>query len=308
MHRLQQFVVGTLLPKLSRLALTIGGRPAWAAETRAELVEAFLWLHLGMEIGSFPEQPSRDVYKTYLSPFFKSLLQPNRETSEAMRDGPEYVPHSAESRELLSAAPRYSRVLVEMAMREEEGGAEDIFVREQAGLKDSVAMQGLFQTLLLLHSSFDASPAVRQFTYEMSFVEQDVWRQDWEADSHPEEVREADISGSASPIALTLAGYLTFWGHGGRCAEALASFDGNEAASSSQIFRLKQRLREIYSWRITLQSRFAAKRFEAVQQRFAQYLAQETTTQGIDPRCAVTIQESMESAFELWGVRVLVNA
>ena|SRR5713101_1167956 len=124
MHRLEQFVVGILLPNISQLPKVsdlethpdmferIGGSEeafgslseaqepaegedaAWLGEIRAEIIESFLWLHLGVEIGSFSEEFSRAVYETYLAPFFKSLLSRNRRVLDQMRFDDIYVAHS----------------------------------------------------------------------------------------------------------------------------------------------------------------------------------------------------------------------
>lgn len=263
MHRLGQFIVGTLLPRLDRLG-AVSGKPAWLAETRAEIIEAFLWLHLGVEIGSFPEGASREVYKTYIVPFFRSLMTKDPVLLEEMKRGERYVAHSPESEALVFALPRYATILSEMAMR-----GDEVFTKEQAGFEKPDGLQGLFQTLSLLYSSFVASPAVRQFTYEVNFERENAWDKDWSTIFTADEVREADISGSASPIALTFAGYLNFWGHGVRCREAVQDFEGSEEASFSDVWKLRDRVSEIQSWRINLRSRHVANRFELIQKKIA---------------------------------------
>jgi len=328
MHRLEQFIVEILLPPIDRLreielevledfpdpvgdlsesierpnksAVPEGEESAWRAETRAEIIEAFLWLHLGVEIGSFPEEATRAAYKAVLAPFFKSLLSRDDVVLDQLRFGERYVAHSPESQALVLALPRYASILVELAMREEE-----VFGKEQAGFDDPGGLRSLFQTLSLLYSSFVANPAVRQFTYELNFAEPHVWERDWKKNCTGNEAREADISGSGPPIALTLAGYLNFWGHGARCAELFQGLEGSEEVSTFDIGRLRNRFSELLRWRINLRSRDSTERFERIQEGLVQQLQRETKTLKVDPRGLALLQESMESAFELWGaVRV----
>jgi hypothetical protein len=122
----------------------------------------------------------------------------------------------------------------------------------------------------------------------------------------PDEVREAYISGVGSQIALTFAGYLNFWGHGARCTEAFKNFAGD--ATRDELFRLKERFSEMHSWRINLRNTNTSDRFEQVQEHIARQLLNETRAEGMDRRGAEIIQESMETAFELWGVRTPVLA
>jgi hypothetical protein len=104
MHRLQQFTVGTIAPELDKLRLhpTIENDPS-AAMVSFSMIEAFLWLHLGVEVGAFPTQASDDVYKAYYLPFFQSLSRA----------------HSFQSSAIYLALPEFARALIGKAMRQE---------------------------------------------------------------------------------------------------------------------------------------------------------------------------------------------
>jgi hypothetical protein len=296
MHRLQQFIIGDLLPSISNLA--DAENAGWRAECRAEIVEIFLWLHLGVETGSFPALPSKDVYDSYLRPFFDSLLPQDDRLREEMRSGPRYVPHSPESNALILGLPRYAKILVEMAMR-----GDDVFAEERSKFANPGSLQGMFQTLLVLYSAFLQSRSARRFTYEVNFANQNEWEKDWQADCSADNVREAESLTSSSAVALTLAGYLTLWGYGANFNEAFHNLEGSREISRSDIFNLRERITQIQSWRIDLRGRQSSDRFEKIKQKIATEVETEIKTLKIDGRCLVSFNESIDSAFELWGVR-----
>jgi len=93
MHRLQEFAFGQVLPNLTLLRELEGaGHEALAAMVRARLTESLLWLHLGVETGSFPEGASSDVYRAFFEDFFGSLRSKDASARREMRDGiPEWM-------------------------------------------------------------------------------------------------------------------------------------------------------------------------------------------------------------------------
>jgi hypothetical protein len=301
LQRLEQFLIGTLLPSVTRASeLLRSGEASRLAEARSEVVEAFLWLHLGVEVGAFAEEQSGEIYKQYGLPFFESLLL--QEFGEREERPPEYVAHSEESIALLGTLPRYAAILAEKAMRREE-----IFGEELLEFDNHDSVHGLFQTLLLFYTSFAANPAVRQFTYELNFADDDAWDRDWETGCSAEDVRKADLSGSGSPIAQTFAGYLAFWGYGAKLREAFENAGEGEEVSASDLFRLRTRTWEIQSWRMNLRSGRAVYRLEKIRQKVEEEIGKEAEQPGIDPECAGLIRRSMDEALELWGVGVFVE-
>lgn len=307
MHRLQQFVSRNIISKLESLpqGLNIPANlgatgTTWLALTRAELIEAFLWLHLGVELGAFPEEASRDVFSVYLVPFFESLLSPDGSLREEMRSGKIYVAHSTESEALTLPLPYYAKILVEKAMRGEE--VHDLFLTQRAGFENPESLSGVFQTLLILYSRFAAKKAVRQFTYEISFAGQNDWERDWRPECEADEVREADRSGEGSASALTLAGYFSFWDHAAKFEEAFETVEERESVSRSDLFRLRTRTMEIQSWRINLSGRNTSGRFDQVQKRVIKAIKEDAGESAVDSRLTALILESQTQALELWGL------
>ena len=86
MHRLGQFTVGTIAPEWQRLL----GKNAKPSESETplialSLIESFLWMHLGAEIGAFPREESEEVYSLYYHPFFEWLKVYDQNTSPSRR-------------------------------------------------------------------------------------------------------------------------------------------------------------------------------------------------------------------------------
>lgn len=138
MHRLDDFVVRRVLPDLEALNQQPSG-DAKSATLRSRLTESLLWLHLGAEIGSFPQQASNEVYEACFRPFVESLS--SQETGQ-MRI---YVAHSRESGSLILSFPRYVRILIERAMR-----GEEIVSIERCEFSSPQNMRASFQVLLIM--------------------------------------------------------------------------------------------------------------------------------------------------------------
>jgi hypothetical protein len=302
LHRIQSFVTEILLAPLSESAAEPRPSAEWHSLRLREVVEAVLWLHLGTEMGAFPEDVSRSVYDRYLREFFESLLSPDLDARAAMKEGADYVAHSEESKALYIGLPRYARILFEKAMR-----AEDIFGSELIQLEAPLSLRGLFQTLLLLYTSFARSEAVRRFTYSVTFAPPEDWAEAWNPDIEPAEVVRAELSGSGSPSALVFAGYLAFWGYGARCGDAFERTGTRESASQDDLFRLKNRLQEILKWRIDLRSNVASQRFEKVRSKVTQELERESRQADVSGEAATLIDGSIERALEMIGVPVPVS-
>lgn len=302
MNRLANFLSETLIPLLKAVEKPYQERLKPMA--RREVMEALLWLHMGTEVGVFPESASRDFYdRSLLKGFFESLLSTDENERAGMERGKLYVAHSKESRAMRLELPRYAGVLLESAMR-----GEEIFGRERLNLKDPLAMRGLFQTLLLLYTRFAGSAAARSLTYSLSFATREEWNEFSAAEIRPDEVVRAEWSGSGRGPALVIAGYLSFWGYGARCEEAIArsgvraSMRESAGIFEEDAFRLKQRLAEILSWRINLRSDEVFKRFEEVRSGVERAVKKESRKEGVDPAAGDRICASIKSAFKTIGV------
>lgn len=295
MHRLQQFLTTVVLPQTEAYKnfSTNGKDEAKAIMLGVSIVESFLWLHLGTEIGAFPRPASHDIYATYLSPFFQSLVSRDAKARDEMKAYPTYVAHSDRSKGLLQkVASRFASILVEKAMRQEE-----IFSSEQAGFSQPGRLRPVFQTFLILHSRLVSNRSVETFTYQINFADDDEWRRNWREDCRPEEVMLADVDFRSTSSSIC-AGYLNLWNYAVKATMVAENFEGDQAVASD-LFRLTDRLKEMEQWRINRKSKKASERFDDVRVRIMERLDEESTD-SISEVCVREIRNSMDSAFSLW--------
>jgi len=264
---------------------------------RAEIFESLLWIHLGSDVGIFSRDLTRALYPMYLNNLFSSLR--SIDPKEKANQGPVYVPHSNESRAFYTHLPRSAGILFEKAM-----SGEDIFDSESLKLSNAPAVQGLCQTLLLLYSAFATSPTVERFTYAVNFATELEWKRFCEVDCTPEEVAQAEFSGSGSPMALVLAGYLALWGYGSRCQDAFAGIEGREGVDRADLVKLQKALQEILRWRVNLSRTYPIKRFERIRSTVSDGIENQSRQPGVSRDAASIIQASMERSFSQLGLPV----
>lgn len=289
MHRLQQFLSSVLYPQIQTYQKAKEKNSAKTIMFAASIMESFLWLHLGTEIGAFPQPASRDIYRIYLSPFFSSL------SSLATEDSPLYVTHSHESGSLLYMFGRFADVLLEKAMRHEE-----VFSSELAGFSRPDRLVHNFQTFLILHSRLVTRPPVESFTYYVTFADHSTWHQAWNTDCDPGKVELANVGGGTGASSI-VAGYLNLWGHAAKVM-AIEKDLAQDAALSSDFLRLKDRLAEMRRWRINLRSGATSKRFADIRNRIFDNLTMhaleaEGNASGI---YAERIFASIDEVFSFW--------
>jgi hypothetical protein len=292
MHRLQNFLFTNVLPPL--LALSESKEDTRAAMLRSQLAESFLWLHLGVELGSFPEEASEELFRTYFVPWFNSLLSREEGKRQSMRDRSLYVAHSPESEALILTFPRFASILIEQAMR-----GENIFLTERNNFRNPNLLSSVFQSLLILTSNFSANPAIEHFILMVNFVDLQTWERQWTADVGAEEElisKEHVVRGLSSPLCV---GFVELWRYATRLRELFDDLAGRVEIARSDRFNLRQRAREIQSWNLNLRSAETASRFDQVRRKVMQEIEKELLPYRNDGS-AVSIQESIDDAFQFW--------
>jgi len=258
----------------------------------ASVVESFLWLHLGTEIGAFPGTASRDIYQSYLRPFFRSLLSTDAKAREEMEMDRLYVAHSEISDAMRPMLGRFAFVLLEKAMRQEE-----IFSSEQAKFSRPERLKAVFQTFLILYSQLTSRRSVELFTYQVNFADAPTWRQNWNKPCTAKEVERADIEHSSISSSIC-AGYLNLWNYAVKLMMTEQNLRGN-AELAADLFRLTDRLKEMGRWRINLKHLSSSERFDDVRVRIMEKL-DEDAKDDLSRICVKEIRTSMDNAFSFW--------
>jgi hypothetical protein len=307
MHRLQNFVIGEVIPELAAVEHARTERQLdELAMVRCFVAEKFLWLHLGTEIGTFPKSASLAVYDSYLAPFFRGLVDPERVN--------EYAPHSRESQAMRKAFTPFAQDLFDRALHvlfDNKASVErDIFLARPVLFEMPQRLIGLFQTHLLLRDHVWRSPAVRWFIRALNFSTEEFWNFIWKQDCSPEQITEADAEEVPEPSkALMYAGYLGMYRYGAQVKQLNESVQDDEILGSFDVLKLLARIREIQGWTINLNSDEVSRRFEAVRQGLSDALqAQSKTEKNVDARMVVEIENSINEALEFVGIPQRVYA
>jgi hypothetical protein len=296
MHRLQTWLTVKVEPDLELLEILVSdGRDAGARMIRAQLVESFLWLHLGAEVGAFPEEAAFGVYAEYFLPFFRSLISKSQRAREEMSGNRIYVAHSRESESLILTFPRFARILIEKAMRE-----EGVFSTELCDFSNTRSLISTFQTLLLLTSSLDAERSVQQFIFQLNFVLEKTWSESWLEGCDSEQVMAVNDVRNSPPSAITCAGFLRLWGYAASVRDLFENLDNRRGISREDLFKLRQRVREIQSWRVNLNSAQAAARFDSVRSRIRHGIDEDVRSGTVNSDIAYQVKQSLDDAFAFW--------
>jgi hypothetical protein len=287
MHRLQQFVVGTILPEWERVVVNRELSDQSELPMMAVLViEGFLWLHLGVELGAFPREASEDVYLFYYPPFFR-WLKSYRETTQIGRD----------QRSFLQSAPYlglpvFARVLVSKGIDEGQP-----LYDQPSGVGEIAGLIGPLQSLLILYSRLCRDTAVRRFLYGIGFQGPDDWRMQWNEQCTAEDLFNAVESTDASPTAMVLAGYIKLCEYARNTNEVMINIEGLGILDSARSFQFRDRIRNIHAWRLDLSSGHTAERFEQIREKVRRMVDQELTSLGLDGDVK-RVQELLESSLE----------
>ncbi len=271
MHRLQQFAVGTILPEWERAVVNRNLQDESELPMIALLViESFLWLHLGVELGAFPREESEDVCSYYYVPFFRWL----KSYDGTRQHGRVQLPFLQSSPYL--GLPEFARVLVRMGT----GEGQPLY-EQPSGVGEKPLLIAPFQSLLILYSRLCRDTAVRQFLYGIGFQNSDDWGKHWGEQCTAEELFNAVESAEASPTAMVLAGYMRFCEYARNTNEVLDNIEDLGILDRPRLFEFKDRIRNMQAWRLNLSSGDAAKRFEQVRERVNKMIDEVLTSQGL---------------------------
>jgi hypothetical protein len=288
MHRLQQFAVGTILPEWERVVVN------WQLQDESELpmmallvIESFLWLHLGVELGAFPRKASEDVYLFYYAPFFQWL----KSYSGDRKQGPGQPPFLESSPYL--GLPEFAQVLV----RKGTGEGQPLY-DQPSGIGERPRLIVPFQSLLILYSRLCRDEAVRRFLYGIGFQTRDDWGKQWIKPCTAEDLFNAVESAEASPAAMVLAGYMRLCEYARNTNEVLDNIEGLGILDRPRLFEFKDRIRNIQAWRLSLSSGDTANRFEQVRERVSKMIDEELTSLGLEGDVK-RVQELLENSLNL---------
>jgi hypothetical protein len=248
MHRLQEFAVGTIAPEWQRVTLTELRDETERPMMALMVIESFLWLHLGVELGAFPRNASQDVFAFYYAPFFQWLRIYDR---LPFLDSAAYL-----------GLPDFARSLVGMGMDGRQPLDE-----MPSGVGENPALVAPFQSLLILYSRLCRNAAVRRFVFGIGFQNADDWQTQWRQACTMEDLFNAFLSGEGSPAPMILSGFTKLSEYGRNVNEVLTNIEDLGILDSARLFQFKDRIRNIHAWRLNLSSGDTAQRFEQVRQR-----------------------------------------
>jgi hypothetical protein len=298
MEPLIDFLDADLIPELDALdqAISSGDKPR-AAMHRLFLTDAFLWLHLGAEIGIFPLDAAEECLDGYLRPFFESLASP--ETSERSESPASYANHSEESWNLVKAFPHFAGILIEKAMR----GDRDLLSAEQNRFTYARGLVSTFQSLQLL-SDYLRSHTTRTFITAVNFLDPDDWNSIWKVRCSPEEVEESERPEFKGLSKATIfAGYLRLYRYGLQAKDLFESLTDDPRLDAADLAKVRDRVHEMLGWLVNLSSKVTSDRLALVQTEVVEALEEQA---GDDPNVSfalvASIQKSMEESLAFIGL------
>lgn len=306
MEPLIEFVDANLIPELEALDQAISSEDLrTAAMHRLFLTDAFLWLHLGAEIGIYPWDGAEECLNEYLRPFFESLVSAEANTRS---DRPtSYANRSKESLDLISAFPHFAGILIEKAMR----GDRDLLSAEQNRFTHPEKLMSTFQALQLLSDTL-RHQTTRTFITAINFLPRDDWDLIWRVECSSQEVRDSERPDFAGPTkALLFAGYLRLYRYGLQIKDLFESLADDPHLDSTDLSRIRDRARETLKWLVNLSSKVTADRLSVVQTEIVEALEEQARN---DPNVSfdlvASIQKSMEESLGFIGLpfRVLQSA
>jgi hypothetical protein len=307
MHTLQEFLLKNVVPAVEQLrqAQQHKNLPTTRG-AYASVLESFLWLHLGTEIGVFPPEASRAIASTYYGDFFQSLNRPRDEMLEKVEFASKlYVGDTPESRELKATFPDFI-ILIEQAMR-----GQNAFDAQRNEFRDPVSLKPAFKNFLRLALVLASDPLVQRFTSISQFTDAAEWEAEWRGgDCNSEEVElageNAELAARPTP-AIIFAGFLRLWSYSYQLREMSSMYEGEEIRGDDR-FKLLDRVKNILRWRINLRSRELANRFESVRSELKKQLDNQAAETGSLQPSVDFIKDSFDSVFEFWSVYETVGA
>jgi hypothetical protein len=257
MHRLQEFAVGTIVPEWERVTRT--AEPVDESERAMMallIIESFLWLHLGVELGAFPRNASEDVFSFYYATTFRWLKSYDDRRPRSQRQPP-FLDSAA-----YLGLPEFARALVRMSL----DGGNPLYERP-SGVGERPALVAPFQSLLILYSRLCRDTAARRFLFGIGFQNADDWRTQWSQPCTTEDLFKTFLSAEGSPAAMILLGYTRLSEYARNVNEVLKNIEDLGILDSARLFQFKDRIRNIHAWRLNLSSGDTAQRFDQVREQ-----------------------------------------
>jgi hypothetical protein len=297
MHRLQQFAVGTIAPEWERVAVTREFQDDSELPMMALLIiESFLWLHLGVELGAFPREASEDVYLFYYAPFFQWL-----KSYSGNRPRSRHQPPFLESAPYLGL-PAFARALVGKGV-----GEGDPLYDQPSGVGEKPILVAPFQSLLILYSRLCRDTAVRRLLYGIRFQNSDDWGKQWSEQCTAEDLFNAVESAEGSPNAMILSGYMRLSEYARNTNEVLKNIEDLGILDRTRLFEFKDRIRNIQAWRLDLSSGDTSKRLEQVRERIGKMIDEVLVPLGLKDDVK-RVQELLSNSLDLFFIREPVSA
>lgn len=234
------------------------GRPAEIGKASAGLFEAFLWLHAGVEVGSFPEAPAFAVFQGYFSEYFQ-WLDPTR----------------FEGRQLLSASSIaldaiYSRFPSVGPLLNAALSNRNPFVFAQSGFSRNAGLASAFNVLTLQLTAFARNSYAQLLSTALNFMPDTEYYELVNKVLHlqtsrPEGGRKF-LAKESNP-RYVYKGYLAIISH---VAASRNFFSGIQAYPplEQDAIRLLRAFREYHRWRLDLRGESVAKRFTELHKFF----------------------------------------
>jgi hypothetical protein len=302
MDGLIQLLHSNLIPELEDLERsTSSGDVDAAAVHRLFIVDAFLWIHLGVEIGAFDAEAAGECLDEYIRPFFLSL---NSSGSGERVDSPTlYGNHSNESWALIIALPHFAGILIEKAMR----GDSDLLYSGQSLFSRPRELVTLFQSLLLLRDHLQHN-AVQQFIRAVNFFSPEKWESAWREKCSPQEVERAEVADFSGPIkASVFAGYLILYRYGLQMRDLFEAFSKDPLLDPTDLIKAHDRVREMSKWPVNLSSRSSSEHLGLVQTEIAEEIENQVGSEGVSSSLVSAIQQSMNESLEFIGIPTYIS-
>jgi hypothetical protein len=202
-------------------------------------LEAFLWLHLGVQVGYFSKQESRRVTYEY----FPGLLQAYEKIQK--------------NQMIQKFTPPFQRIL-----QLEFGGNKELFSHNEGLAGGSEENIVPFQTMLILANGFANDPDTEEFCNALVFMNLATWNDRMNGlklMSNPRSEEFIRARDGMSEMILKTVQYMECF------RETLRDFDevrkGVAGRDYSVLSDLKQQVKEIQSWRLNFAEQLVFERF-----------------------------------------------
>lgn len=188
-------------------------------------------------------------------------------------------------------------------------GDNDLLASQPVVFSEPNRLTLIFQSLLLLHDHLQHH-TVRAFIHAVNLVAPDEWSSLWRGDFASEEVIEAqavDFHGSTK--ASIVAGYLRLYRFSLQMKELFDTLQIDSRVNSSDLIKLRDRIREMLKWLINLSSSVTTNRLATVQTEVANSLEEQARKDSnVSFDFISAIETSMQESLSFIGIPMYVFA